>query len=220
MKYLTEERFIVNSNDKQSLKNYRDNYDRIFGKKDECSCPHQDANEPDHDTACPAAAPKDTDAIEMRFVTITHFCKVCEALVPDPENHQHHAVINKPVYYAHPVWFYNTADERADVEEIARQLGAVLNPNTPAHDEAYKARKATTGNGMGYFLEDVLPGCGACVFRADADGKVSSGVAIEVAWFVEHGLPTYELTVEGLVPATVDPARVLTIEESRARCCK
>lgn len=36
MKYLQEERFIVNSNDKQSLKNYADNYDRIFGEPEPC----------------------------------------------------------------------------------------------------------------------------------------------------------------------------------------
>lgn len=30
-KYLTEEKFIVTSNDRQALKNYADNYDRIFG---------------------------------------------------------------------------------------------------------------------------------------------------------------------------------------------
>lgn len=33
-KYLTEERFIVSSQDNQSRKNYNDNYDRIFGKKE------------------------------------------------------------------------------------------------------------------------------------------------------------------------------------------
>lgn len=50
---------------------YRDNYDRIFGKKDECECPHQDANEPAsmHDASCPAksSAAADPDAIECRL---------------------------------------------------------------------------------------------------------------------------------------------------------
>lgn len=226
MKYITEERFIVTSNDKEARRKYAENYDRIFGEKgcDECSCPHGDANEPAnmHDSACPAkaVAPKDADAIEMRFVTITHFCKVCEALVPDPENHQHHAVINEPVYYAHPIWFYDTDDERADVEEIARQLGGVLNPNAPEHNTGYRERKARTGNGMDYFYEDVLPGCRACVFRADRDGRISSGVAGEVSWFIERGRPVYEIVDGALVPAGLDPTRVMSIEESRRRCGK
>lgn len=124
------------------------------------------------------------------------------------------------VYYAHPLWLYDTAVERADVELIERELGSVLNPNAPEHDAAYKTRKAATGNGMDYFLEDVLPGCGACVFRADTDGLVSSGVVLEVNWFAERGLPTYELMADGLVPAVVDPERVMIVEESRRRCGK
>ena len=36
-KYLESERFIVNSNTKESIKNYADNYDRIFGEKAEPS---------------------------------------------------------------------------------------------------------------------------------------------------------------------------------------
>lgn len=35
MKYLNEERFIVNSNDKDSRRKYNENYDRIFGEKTE-----------------------------------------------------------------------------------------------------------------------------------------------------------------------------------------
>ena len=124
----------------------------------------------------------------------------------------------KPTYYAHPLWFYGTEAERADVELIERELGGVLNPNAPEHEAAYFARKKATGKGMDYFLEDVLPGCVACVFRADTDGLVSSGVVLEVNWFVERGLPTYELTDAGLVPATVDPARDMGVEESKRRC--
>ncbi len=56
MKYLTEERFIVSSNTKEALRNYADNYDRIFGEP-ECSCPHGDAREDMHDRACPCYLP-------------------------------------------------------------------------------------------------------------------------------------------------------------------
>jgi hypothetical protein len=49
-KYLSEERFIVTSNDKDSLRNYKDNYDRIFRQEE-----------------TPAEASKDNDAIECRL---------------------------------------------------------------------------------------------------------------------------------------------------------
>jgi hypothetical protein len=35
MKYLSEEKFIVNSNDNEGRKKYLENYDRIFGDKPE-----------------------------------------------------------------------------------------------------------------------------------------------------------------------------------------
>lgn len=79
MRYLNEERFIVHSNTKEAMKNYADNYDRIFRSE------------------APAEEPMpSSDGIEMRIVTITHFCKVCDAFVPDPENHQYHGVFTVP----------------------------------------------------------------------------------------------------------------------------
>lgn len=123
------------------------------------------------------------------------------------------------VYYAHPIWFYNTDRERADVT-IIKQIGNVLSPNAPEHETAYQARKASGGKGMGYFLEDVLPTCSACAFRADTDGKISSGVALEVQWFFEHGRPVYEVLDDGIVcvKASDLDGRVLSIEDTKARC--
>lgn len=55
-KYLESERFLVTSNNKEALKNYADNYDRIFGKKaehvDGCIAP----NCPGCDDGSPEAA--------------------------------------------------------------------------------------------------------------------------------------------------------------------
>lgn len=74
MRYLTEERFIVHSNDKEAVKNYRENWERIFGEKE----PHA------------AAA---SDAIECRIRSWVWWCEVCQAPIFDPENHQYHAII-------------------------------------------------------------------------------------------------------------------------------
>lgn len=226
MRYLNTERFLVTSNDKEGRQNYKDNYDRIFGeKRDETPTLCLDCQKPipedelhevcamGHIERCCACyelrqnGRSSGDGIEMKVKYYANLIVPLEA--------------QQPVYYAHPIWFYNTDREREDIEEICRQLGSVLNPNAPEHEAGYQKRKASTGSGMGYFLEDVLPMCRSCVFRADYDGSVSSGVALEVKWFAERGLPTYELTPEGsLVPAVIDPTRVLTIDESRRRCGK
>ncbi len=56
MKYLTEERFIVASNSKEALRNYTDNYDRIFGEPERASAFEAVARalpcEDEHDPAC------------------------------------------------------------------------------------------------------------------------------------------------------------------------
>lgn len=124
------------------------------------------------------------------------------------------------VYYAHPIWFYNTNTERADVATIEQQFGCnALNPNTPEHDAGYNTRKAETGVGMDYFFENVLPNCIACVFRADIDGMISSGVAVEAQWFLERHIPVYEIAAGLVISITaLDPIRLMSIAESRKRC--
>jgi hypothetical protein len=218
MKYLHEEKFIVNSNDNEGRKKYLENYDRIFGDKPEPEKVCTDCSaDGELSCLCPDASPLRTgagDAIECRVKMYANLIVPLEAQIGPVEN-------PLPVYYAHPIWFYNTEREREDVAEIERLLGlSVLNPNAPEHETGYQTRKASTGRGMDYFLEDVLPGCSSCVIRADADGKISSGVVLEAQWFIERGLTTLELTDDGLVPANITPERVLTIEESRRRCGK
>jgi hypothetical protein len=73
MKYLTEERFIVNSNDSEAHRKYLENYDKIFRSE-----PEPPAPEP-----------------EPRVVEIDHFCATCDALIPPPENgdHEGHAFV-------------------------------------------------------------------------------------------------------------------------------
>jgi hypothetical protein len=68
------------------------------------------------------------------------------------------------LYFAHPVWTYNTADEAMALDELYRQCGEdglfaghdVLNPNAPEHQEGYRAR------GWQYF-DDLVGSCDALV---------------------------------------------------------
>lgn len=95
MKYLTEERFIVQSSGKEAIKNYADNYDRIFGEAPK-PCPLCGATDHEHIEAfgttvqgCPAvpdnhAVMVDTDAIECRLTSWANIAPASpEAVISD-----------------------------------------------------------------------------------------------------------------------------------------
>lgn len=67
-KYISEERFIVSSNTKEAIKNYADNYDRIFGKKDEEET--HEGSPPYCPVSCPVCHP---DAIVCRLSSYVNF---------------------------------------------------------------------------------------------------------------------------------------------------
>lgn len=71
-KYISEERFIVSSNSKEAIKNYADNYDRIFGKKAEHVDGYIVPNCPGCTDGAPEKAP-DSDAIECRLRSYVNF---------------------------------------------------------------------------------------------------------------------------------------------------
>lgn len=109
-------------------------------------------------------------------------------------------------YYAHPMALYDTAVERADIRTL-RKLGfSVVNPGS---------RKPLAT------MEDYVKlacSCDLVAFRAFDDGKLGSGVAIEIEGARKAGLPVIEL----------DPflsGRVLTRNQTRERmdlpplCC-
>jgi hypothetical protein len=127
------------------------------------------------------------------------------------------------IYFGHTVDIYNTPKEQELVERIQRELPQyeIENPNQPHHGEGYKRYTAQTGRGMNYFFQEVLPSMEAGVFQPFADGKFGAGVFGEAKFLAERGKPLWEITLEGKVSSLeLDPARALSVEETRARVYK
>lgn len=118
------------------------------------------------------------------------------------------------LYFAHPVNTYDTELERVLLARIHERFPGchILNPNGPEHAAGYEAKK------MRYFFEDILPRCGLCVLLAFSDGKIGKGVYGEAEQMHAAACPTWEILPDGAFLAwSPDPARMLTVEETRAR---
>ncbi|MDD5251681.1 MAG: hypothetical protein PHT12_03535 [Patescibacteria group bacterium] len=124
------------------------------------------------------------------------------------------------IYFGHPINTYDTELERSLVEAIEAAFPdwEVLNPNQPEHQEACQRYRRETGNGMTYFLQEMLPPCSAGVFLPFRDGKFGAGVCAEADFLASRGCPIFEVSAEGRVtPLVLDSARALSVEETRAR---
>lgn len=107
------------------------------------------------------------------------------------------------VYYAHSIALYGTEQEKRDLATL-RNLGfEVVNPNAPEHDAGYKR------DGMDHFEKIVKWGSDTLAFRANPDGSINAGVALEIKWALEANHPVIEL------PANLS-RRSLTVEQTRA----
>ncbi|MCX6746705.1 MAG: hypothetical protein NTU63_01060 [Candidatus Pacearchaeota archaeon] len=125
-----------------------------------------------------------------------------------------------PLYFGHPINFYNTPKESELISIIKREFPhfVVENPNQPNHDESYHKWKEEKGNGMAYFYEVVLPRMYAGVFLSFEDGKFGSGVFGEAKVLDNQKKPIYEITTKGIItPMLIDITRVLSIEETKER---
>ena len=122
---------------------------------------------------------------------------------------------SKPVlYFAHPVNVYDTDLERALLACIAERFPAyrILNPNAPEHAAGYAAK------GMRHFFEDILPQCDLCVLLAFPDRQIGKGVYAEAEQLHDGCNPVWEILPSGeFLTWAPNPARMLTVEETRAR---
>ena len=97
------------------------------------------------------------------------------------------------VYYAHCLAIYNTPQERRDCETLDALGFEVLNPNHPVHDHAVaEMKRAGKTDYMDYFT-GLVSRCDAVAFRALPDGRVPSGVALEIDVARQLGKPVFEL---------------------------
>lgn len=114
-------------------------------------------------------------------------------------------MFNPTVYYAHCMAIYGTVQEDRDVLTL-EQLGFdVVNPNTRATDKQCRLVKEARGSKavMDEIFQPMVKGCSALAFRALPDGSIPAGVAKEIEWAIELGLPVFELP-SGIVRRTLD----------------
>lgn len=125
--------------------------------------------------------------------------------------------MSRRLYLAHPVAIYGTPYKAKLVARLQAEGWDVVDPDTPEHAAAYKAR------GMQHFCE-VVATCDALAFEGMPGGGIGAGVAKEVleAWVL--GKPVYRVIAGGALQrlerdrdATMLLCEVLTVEETRAR---
>lgn len=107
----------------------------------------------------------------------------------------------KTAYYARPMNIYGTQQEERDKSTI-RALGF-----EPIEINKAELQRAARERGMEVF-KPLVDGAEALFFRAFIGGCIGAGVAKEIAWAKEAGIPVVEL------PGGVGQ-RALTIEQTR-----
>lgn len=103
----------------------------------------------------------------------------------------------RSIYYAHPMSWYGTDHEKADLQEIRLEWPGIeiINPSDPKHVEAAQAiyaRGGTSAEVMVYF-EDLVAGAEALVYRSFSDGKLGAGVSKEILTAHVNNRPIFRL---------------------------
>lgn len=131
--------------------------------------------------------------------------------------------MTKTIYFAHPVWTYDTWTEIAIVAGLEAEGWTVINPNAPEHQAAYLQ------GGMAYFT-GLVAGCDALAWLGEdyrnwdimggGSDEVGAGVAREILEAIVHGKPVHYVYQHKdrwqSCPATM-PSTILSITETRAR---
>lgn len=112
------------------------------------------------------------------------------------------------VYYAHCLALYGTAQEKRDVELLERLGFTVFNPNNQMVEGLVRDAKKNGDDVMEAVFKPLAQSAASLVFRALPDGSIPAGVAKEIDWALEAGVPVFEL------PSAV-LSRVLSLEATR-----
>ena len=129
------------------------------------------------------------------------------------------------LYFAHPINVYNTELEKQLLAAIQAAFPnfKIENPNQPHYAEGYKRWKEQNGNGMAYYMTEVLPNCNICVFLAFRDGKIGAGVYAEAQTLGLWGCKVFEISINGditeidNVESIAMLERVLNVADTKAR---
>lgn len=100
----------------------------------------------------------------------------------------------KKCYYAHTMLSYNSTIEATDIQ-LLKDLGfEVINPNTVEFILGCKKYVKMYGKSrvMEYF-KNIVSHCDLIAFRGLPDGKILSGIAVELGAALQKGMPIIEL---------------------------
>ena len=93
------------------------------------------------------------------------------------------------VYYAHPINYYNTTTEVKDIETLEKLGFEVFNPNQRWIDQGY----INSGRDMNFFKK-LIEDCNCLAVRPNHKNDITSGVAFEINYAYEIGIPVFVLT--------------------------
>lgn len=94
------------------------------------------------------------------------------------------------VYYAHPMYLYNTPQEKRDVELLTKLGFDVINPNSAQYRDEYQIEIDAGRHNMDYWTT-LASKCDVITFRAMPEGKILSGVWAELMANID--MPMFEL---------------------------
>jgi len=108
------------------------------------------------------------------------------------------------IYYAHPLYIYNTPQEQRDMDLLNTVFPShtIINPNNPEADALYKETWS-----MDVFFE-LVRDCDLLVFRATPSGQITAGVAAEIREAINCGISVLE------IPSMVN-SRSMNVEQTR-----
>ncbi|MCL5733732.1 MAG: hypothetical protein M1334_03715 [Patescibacteria group bacterium] len=94
----------------------------------------------------------------------------------------------------------------------------IENPNQKCHQEGYARWKEITGNGMDYFIKQVLPSCRGGIFLPFRDGALGAGTYKEAKFYANQGCPVWVIVPDGaIISLDLSVIQPLTVEETRSR---
>ena len=93
------------------------------------------------------------------------------------------------VYYAHPINYYNTTVEKNDIETLEKLGFEVFNTNQKWIEQGY----INSGRDMNFF-KTLIEDCHCLAVRPNHKNDITSGVAFEINYAYEIGIPVFVLT--------------------------
>ena len=106
------------------------------------------------------------------------------------------------IYYAHPMSWYDTKEEEADVNELVNH-GTVINPNSQMFKQAVEMARLRGSPVMQVFADYIKDCVDVVCFRRFNDGYIGAGVAREILEAAVWNKAIWEIDRGGTLPPNV-----------------